>query len=61
MTIGEAEHGAMAYLRLADRLLPGRVVGFYLVGSAALDSFRPGRSDTSVALGGCITRRAVVL
>ena len=35
----------MAYLRLAERLLPGRVVGFYLVGSAALGSFRPGRSD----------------
>lgn len=41
----EAERGARAYLRLADRLLPGRIAGFYLVGSAALGDFRPGRSD----------------
>lgn len=33
------------YLGIVDRLLPGRVVGFYLVGSAALEAFRPGRSD----------------
>lgn len=33
------------YLGVADRLLPGRVVGFYLVGSVALGAFRPGRSD----------------
>lgn len=45
MAIGEARRGAESYLRLADRLLPGRVVGLYLVGSAALGSFRPGRSD----------------
>lgn len=39
------ERGAASYLRLADRLLPGRITGFYLVGSAALGAFRPGRSD----------------
>lgn len=36
---------ARRYLRLADRLLPDRVVGFYVVGSAALGAFRPGYSD----------------
>lgn len=33
------------YLRVADRLLPGRITGFYLVGSAALGAWRPDRSD----------------
>ncbi|HEX6423232.1 MAG TPA: nucleotidyltransferase domain-containing protein [Acidimicrobiales bacterium] len=33
------------YLGLVDRLLPGRVTGFYLVGSVALGDHRPGRSD----------------
>lgn len=33
------------YLRSVDRALPGRVDGFYVVGSAALDDFQPGRSD----------------
>ena len=33
------------YLGVADLLLPGRVVGFYLIGSVALGAFRPGRSD----------------
>ncbi|CAA9243563.1 MAG: hypothetical protein AVDCRST_MAG50-1780 [uncultured Acidimicrobiales bacterium] len=37
--------GAASYLQLADRLLPGQITGFYLVGSAALGAFRPGRSD----------------
>ena len=36
---------ARRYLRIADRLLPGRIVGFYLVGSAALGAYRPERSD----------------
>lgn len=36
---------ARSYLRLADSILPGRIVGFYLVGSAALGAYRPGRSD----------------
>lgn len=33
------------YLAVADRLLPGRIVGFYVVGSTALGAFRPERSD----------------
>jgi Domain of unknown function (DUF4111)/Nucleotidyltransferase domain len=33
------------YLRVADRLLPDRITGFYLVGSVALGAYRPGRSD----------------
>lgn len=36
---------AASYLRLADCLLPGWVSGFYLVGSAALGEYRPGKSD----------------
>lgn len=36
---------ARRYLRIADRLLPGRIVGFYLVGSTALGAYRPERSD----------------
>ena len=31
-----------------DRVLPGRVTGFYLVGSVALGAYRPGRSDIDV-------------
>ena len=33
------------YLAVADRLLPGRVVGFHVVGSVALGAYRRGRSD----------------
>lgn len=33
------------YLAVADRLLPGRLCGLYLVGSTALGAYRPGRSD----------------
>ena len=33
------------YLRCLDRLLPGRVVGFYVVGSTAQGAYLPGRSD----------------
>jgi hypothetical protein len=33
------------YLGVADRLLPDRITGFYLVGSVALGAYRPGRSD----------------
>lgn len=40
-----ADTAVRRYLRVADRLLPGRVVGFYLVGSVALGAFRSGRSD----------------
>jgi len=34
-----------AYLELADAEAPTLVEGLYLVGSAALDDFRPGASD----------------
>ncbi|ALG11125.1 nucleotidyltransferase domain-containing protein [Kibdelosporangium phytohabitans] len=33
------------YLAAADRLLPGRITGFYLVGSAALGAWHPDTSD----------------
>nr|WP_052478175.1 nucleotidyltransferase domain-containing protein [Kibdelosporangium sp. MJ126-NF4]CEL16599.1 Nucleotidyltransferase domain protein [Kibdelosporangium sp. MJ126-NF4]CTQ89050.1 Nucleotidyltransferase domain protein [Kibdelosporangium sp. MJ126-NF4] len=33
------------YLAVADRLLPGRISGFYLVGSAALGAWHPEVSD----------------
>ncbi len=36
---------ARQYLSVADAWLPGRIAGFYVVGSAALGAFRPGRSD----------------
>lgn len=36
---------AAQYLALADRVLPRRIVGFYLVGSTALGAYRDGRSD----------------
>jgi hypothetical protein len=39
------ERIAGRYLAVADRLLPGRITGFYVVGSAALGAWRPGRSD----------------
>ena len=40
--LGTAVH---RYLRVLDRVLPSRIVGFYLVGSVALGAFRPRRSD----------------
>jgi hypothetical protein len=45
---GPAEAAAARYLTTADRLLPRRVVGLYVVGSAALGAFRPGRSDVDL-------------
>lgn len=41
------EAGAVVstYLDRVDRALPGRVEGFYVVGSTAQGAFRPGRSD----------------
>ncbi|MEV5410077.1 nucleotidyltransferase domain-containing protein [Thermopolyspora sp. NPDC052614] len=36
---------ARRYLRIADQLLPGRITGFYLTGSAALGTWRRGHSD----------------
>jgi hypothetical protein len=42
---GEARAIVERYLADADRLLPGRIEGFYVVGSTALGGYRPGRSD----------------
>jgi len=39
------EHAGRTFLTDADRLLPGRIDAFYLVGSSALGAFRSGRSD----------------
>ena len=39
------EHDAHVYVRQLDRLLPGAVVGLYLVGSVALGGYRRRRSD----------------
>jgi Aminoglycoside adenylyltransferase, C-terminal domain/Nucleotidyltransferase domain len=36
------------YLGVADRLLPDRIVGTYIVGSVALGAYRPDRSDIDV-------------
>jgi hypothetical protein len=47
---GPAEQAAAGYLALADRLLPGHVTALYLVGSAALGAFRPGRSDVDLVV-----------
>ncbi|HLN41109.1 MAG TPA: aminoglycoside adenylyltransferase domain-containing protein [Acidimicrobiales bacterium] len=40
-----ATEAGWAYLADADRMLPGRIDAFYLVGSSALGAFRCGRSD----------------
>ncbi len=40
-----AERNAARFLAVADRLFTDRLVGFYVVGSAALGDFRPDRSD----------------
>lgn len=40
-----AERTIQRYAQQLDRLLPGAVVGLYLVGSAALGAYRPRRSD----------------
>ena len=45
MSLAEVQGDVDRYLRLADRLLPGRIAGFYVVGSAAAHAFQPGRSD----------------
>ena len=41
----EVRTATAAYLRDADRLIPGQLAGCYLVGSTALGAYRPGRSD----------------
>ena len=44
-----------AYLEVVDRVLPGFVRGLYLVGSAALGAWQPGRSDIDTVI---LTSRA---
>jgi hypothetical protein len=44
------ERPVSAYLRLADRLLPGRVGGLYVIGSTALGAFQDGRSDIDLVV-----------
>ncbi|HYI60632.1 MAG TPA: aminoglycoside adenylyltransferase domain-containing protein [Acidimicrobiales bacterium] len=39
------ERAVERYLAQVDRLLPGLVTGFYVVGSTAYDAYRDGRSD----------------
>jgi hypothetical protein len=48
-------------LGLADRLLPRRVVGFYVVGSVALGAFRANRSDVDfvAVTDGPLARRQI--
>ncbi|GAA4103399.1 aminoglycoside adenylyltransferase domain-containing protein [Nonomuraea soli] len=41
----DVARAASRYLTTADRLAPGRIRGFYLVGSVALGAWRAGRSD----------------
>ncbi|WP_147916623.1 hypothetical protein [Ruania zhangjianzhongii] len=41
----EVRTATAAYLRTADRLVPGQLDGCYLVGSTALGAYRAGRSD----------------
>ncbi|MGW3351876.1 aminoglycoside adenylyltransferase domain-containing protein [Nonomuraea rubra] len=41
----EVERAVSRYLSVADRLVPGRIRGFYVVGSVALGAWRSGRSD----------------
>jgi hypothetical protein len=43
------ERTAGRYVAQLDRLLPRVVTGFYLVGSVALDAYRPGRSDVDLS------------
>lgn len=45
MSVEEAKQSARRHLARLDRALPGRIVGFHLIGSSALGAWRPGRSD----------------
>jgi len=40
-----AQQAVARFLTGLDRALPGRIEGFYVVGSASFGAFRPGRSD----------------
>jgi hypothetical protein len=46
------------YLHRVDRALPGRIEGFYVVGSASMGGFRAGRSDLDfvAVIGGDLER-----
>jgi hypothetical protein len=44
------ERSVTGYLRLADRLLPDRVAGLYVVGSVAMQAYREARSDIDLVL-----------
>lgn len=63
----DAARLAGRYLSVADRLLPGRISHFYVVGSAALGAWRAGGSDIDFVavveggFGGRETRRLRVL
>jgi hypothetical protein len=56
-----AQQDAQLYLRQLDRLLPGAVVGLYLVGSVALGGYRRRRSDLDFVgvLDSAVDRRRV--
>ncbi|MFS8104589.1 DUF4111 domain-containing protein [Lentzea alba] len=45
MLPADVERATGRYLAVADRLLPGRIAGFYVVGSVALGAWRADRSD----------------
>ena len=47
---GEARPPVDRYLRHVDRLLPGRALGLYVVGSIALGAYQPGHSDLDVVV-----------
>ena len=44
------DRAVSGYLRMADRLLPGRVGGLYVVGSTALGAYQDGRSDIDLVV-----------
>ncbi|MFC4533604.1 nucleotidyltransferase domain-containing protein [Sphaerisporangium dianthi] len=41
----DAARAVSRSLSVADRLVPGRICDFYMVGSIALEAWRPGISD----------------
>src|SRR5947209_16385670 len=62
--LSDVQRKAAAYLAAADRLLPGWITDFYVVGSAALGEYVAGRSDldfVAVVDGGLVPRRMLRL
>ncbi|WP_433511089.1 aminoglycoside adenylyltransferase domain-containing protein [Nonomuraea sp. CA-143628] len=45
MLPGDVARAVSRYLSVADQVVPGRICGFYVVGSIALGAWRVGRSD----------------